>query len=86
MSLDRYPKDRVDSPATWGVTVTPSDSEPLPFVTKCLRVGGAGDLTVKMRDGSTLLIESVAAGEWLPVRVCRVMQTGTTATKITAFG
>lgn len=83
MSDRFYSKDRVDSPARYGLAVVPD--EDLPFPSKCLRVGGAGDLSVIMYDGTDLLIEAVAAGEWLPIRVWRV-NGATTATKITAFG
>ena len=72
-------------PADRIAAVTPSDSTDLTGV-RGLRVGGAGDLAVRMVNdsGTTVTISSVTAGELLPLRVTRVMA-ATTATAITAF-
>ncbi|MGE4043323.1 MAG: hypothetical protein AB7F35_00615 [Acetobacteraceae bacterium] len=75
----------LDSPAVGGEAVTPSDSVDLTKESRCLRVGGAGNLAVVMSDGSNLTITGCLAGEWLPICVTRVKATGTTATNITSF-
>lgn len=69
---------------TFGAAVTPSDSADLSDVTRGIYVGGAGDLTVAM-SGTNVTISGVTSGTFLPIRATRVLATGTTATKITAF-
>lgn len=64
-------------------TVTPSDTAPV----NCeigLHVGGAGNVTVKNRDGTTAVF-AVAANTRLIGRFYMVMATGTTATAIVAL-
>ena len=75
----------LDSPATSGEAVTPSDSTDLTTVSRALWVGGAGNINVIMSDGTTLLFSGVAAGTLLPLRVSRVKSTSTTATLIVAI-
>lgn len=70
------------SPARGGQQVTPSDSVDLTKLTKAVYVGQSGDLSVIMEDGSPLTFEAVAAGTLLPIRVSRVMSTGTSANGI----
>jgi hypothetical protein len=48
-------------------------------------VGGAGNLTVTMQDGSDLTLTGVTAGSVLPLAVTKVKVTGTTATSIAAL-
>lgn len=71
-----------------GQAVTPSDDTLIASPVRALWVGGVGNLTVLMNNSgvTTLLIEDVPAGTWLPISVKKVMATGTTATKIVAFG
>ena len=70
-------------PAKRFFAATPSNTADLAFVTTALYVGGAGDVTVRA-DGSTqnVTFTAVPAGSVLPIRVARVMATGTTATNI----
>ena len=66
--------------------ITPSDSTDLPLgVSRLIRCGGGGDLSVVDLTGETVVIPSVLAGEPLPIEVTRINQTGTTATLITAL-
>lgn len=65
--------------------VTPSDSVDLSQVSRGLYVGGSGDISVVMKDGTTVTLKSVVAGSVLPVRVSRVRATSTTATDIVAL-
>lgn len=76
-----YPVTR-DEPSDNYAAVTPSDSTPLPWLSRGLFVGGAGDVVVVRRDGEQVTFTGVAAGTWLPIRVAGVMATGTTATSI----
>lgn len=45
-------------------------------------VGSAGDLAVVLKNGSTLTLPSLEPGVIYPVRVRRVLETGTTAAGI----
>lgn len=77
---------RDNTPAT-GVTVTPSDGADLPSgLCHSLHVGGAGNLSVYMGPNSTTAVTIVAtAGSYHPIKVRRVLSTGTTATGIVAL-
>lgn len=70
--------------ATTGFAVTPSDVTVFTTPTRGLYVGGAGNLTVTMSDGTVLLFAAVPAGSFLPLVVTQVRSTGTAATLITA--
>lgn len=73
------------NPAEYAVAVTPSNTTDLTNVTRALYIGGAGDVTVDMPDGSTVLFANALAGTILPIRVKRVRSTGTAATGIVAL-
>jgi hypothetical protein len=66
------------------VAVTPSNTTRIAD-TKALYVGGAGNLAVEFPNGNSVTINGVTAGTLLPLRVRRVLSTGTTASDITAF-
>ncbi len=68
--------------ATRAVAVTPSDSTDLEYTTRGLYIGVAGNLSVVMAGGDTVIIP-VQAGLH-PLSVSRVRATGTTATGIVA--
>jgi hypothetical protein len=61
------------------VAITPNDSTDLGEVTRALYVGTAGDVKVMCLDSSQVTFTAVPAGTVLPVRIKRVMNTGTTA-------
>ena len=67
------------------VAVTPHDTTELAVVTRALYVGGAGNVSLLMGDGTTVILSGVTAGSMLPIRVRRVNATSTTATNIVAF-
>lgn len=74
-----------DWPVIEAVAVTPNDSTDLPFVTKCLHIGGAGDVCVDLAGGGTAIVyKNLAAGTLFPRRVKRVYAANTTATDIVA--
>jgi len=74
--------DDLLSPASHAAAVTTSDD--LPFASKQLWVGGAGNVTLITVGGDTVAYNSVPAGTYLKVRAARVKSTGTTATNIVA--
>lgn len=73
------------SPPEQAVAVVPADGTDLACVTRAIYVGGAGDLRVRMQGGAEVTFAAVLAGALLPVRVTRVLATGTSATAIVAL-
>lgn len=71
----------LESPATRIVEIIPDDAAPLAFVTRAITVETAGHLQVVTSAGDTGRV-FVAAGIAFPLRVSRIMATGTTATGI----
>lgn len=76
------PSRQVD-PAGFAAAVTPNDDTDVAPLARGVFVGVGGDLTVVM-EGSlvTTTFKNVGDGQLLPIRVRRVMATGTTATNI----
>jgi hypothetical protein len=72
-------------PATDALLVTPNDSSDLPFITRAVYIGGAGNLAVVMHSGLVAVFVSLPAGSLIPVRVVKVFATGTTATNLLAM-
>jgi hypothetical protein len=70
------------SPPEHGQAVVPSDGADLGHVTRALFVGSGGDLAVRLQDGTALTFANVPAGALIPIRVARVLATGTTASQI----
>jgi len=68
----------LESPIQRAISVTPNDATDLPYVTRALYLGGAGDVAVAFKDGSTATFVGMGAG-WHPLRAVRVLATGTTA-------
>ena len=76
----------VDWPAPRAAAITPSDTVDLPWITRAIYVGGAGDVKVDMGDSGTAIpFTAVPVGTVLPIRVKRVYATGTTATNLVAL-
>lgn len=72
------------SPAGRFAAVTPSDGVDLAQVSRALFVGVAGDLAVIGAGGDTVTFAHAPVG-YHPIRVARVLATGTTATNIVAL-
>ncbi len=72
----------LESPASSAQSVVPSDTIDMPHITRAIYVGGAGDLSVEMKDGGAVTFKNVGAGAVVAIRVSRVFATGTTATDI----
>ena len=75
----------IDAPYSEAVAVTPSDSADLTWCTRALVATGAGNVAVYMKHSTTSVTLGISAGSPLPVRVDRVLSTGTTATGIVAL-
>jgi hypothetical protein len=73
------------SPAIDGNMVVPSDSGDLAHVTRALYVGTGGQIAAQLVSGSTITLSAVPAGTLLPLRVRRVMATGTSAGDLVAL-
>jgi len=69
------------SPPEHAAAITPAD-QPLAHVTRAVYVGTGGDLAVKMAGGAVVTLANVASGSLLPIRVERVLASGTTASQI----
>lgn len=67
------------SPPEHAVAILPDDTGDLAITTRALFVGLAGDVTVRMAGGGVVTLANVPAGTLLPIRVDRVLATGTTA-------
>jgi hypothetical protein len=76
----------LNEPAVNAAAITPSDTTDLTQFTRFLYVGGTGDVTVNMAGtGATILFKAIPVGTVLPIRVSRVLATGTTATNLVAL-
>lgn len=70
------------SPAAEALEVTPSDVTVLSPPCRSLFVGTAGDVAVDMQRTGTAITYVAPGGVVLPVRVSKVLATGTTASDI----
>lgn len=68
----------LESPASAAFPIIPSDSADLALSTRALNVAVSGNVRVQTVDGSIATL-FVAAGVAFPIRVQRVLATGTTA-------
>lgn len=68
------------SPATHAEPIVPNDSQSLAIATRAVYVGGGGDMRVRMLSGETVTFTGLQAGQFYPLRIVRVLATGTTAT------
>lgn len=82
--FSRFASD-LSSPATGGQDITPSDGTDLTIFSRALWVGGAGSLRVITVEDDTINLVGIPAGTLMPIRVKRVLATGTTATAIVAL-
>ena len=81
-----YESTDLDDPANSAVSVSPSDVTDLTDIPRALYIGGAGDITVNMfGSGAGIVFAGLPAGAILPIRVSRVLATGTTSASIVAL-
>jgi hypothetical protein len=69
----------LNGPAVHAFPVTPDDATALPETTRALYVGSGGAVSAELQSGAVATFAAVAAGSVLPVRIVRVLATGTTA-------
>lgn len=78
--------DSVASPANHCWVVAPSNTDPLPYVTKAIRAVGAGTITFRAKGDSADVAHPVLDGERIDVRATHIRVTGTTGvTSIIAY-
>lgn len=65
--------------------ITPSDTADLDVPIAGIYVGGAGDVTAIMRDGTAGVFKAATVGLILPIAPRRINATGTTATNLLAL-
>ena len=70
------------NPGGTHVSVTASDSTTYDPPLSFLYVGGAGNVAITDKDGTTVTWVGLAAGSIIPMRCVKVMSTNTTATSI----
>ncbi|MCM2396971.1 hypothetical protein NBH19_12905 [Rhizobium sp. S95] len=69
----------LSGPASTGFAILPDDDVDLVETTRGLYLGSGGDIAVVMASGASIVLTSVPGGSILPLRVSRVLDTGTTA-------
>ena len=70
----------LSSPVENGLEITPSDEATLPYVTRALYSGTGGDITLRLAGGAVLSLVGTTPGAVYPLRVDKVLLSGTTAT------
>ncbi len=75
----------LESPAREALAVVPSDMVDLGFSSRSIYVGVSGDIAVHMIDEATPVIFKAVPVGILPIRVDRVLATGTTANDLVAL-
>jgi hypothetical protein len=70
----------LQTPVRTSFVITPSDTTELPFVTRAIYIGSAGNLTARLADDTTsVAFNGLPPGTVLPIRVRQVYATGTTS-------
>ena len=70
------------SPPENAAAIVPSDGADLAELTRALYVGGGGDVALRMAGGEFVTLANLPAGTLIPLRVARVLASGTTATAL----
>lgn len=69
-------------PICGGFDVTPDDGGDVATMTRGVMAPSAGDVAVVLKNGDAITLPGLAPGVVYPVRVARVLATGTTAAGI----
>ena len=77
--------DGAGEPARQAYAVTPHDDNEVSIVPRALYIGVTGNVAVTMFNGDNVTFVGVPAGQFLPIRVKKVLATNTTATDIVAL-
>ena len=72
----------LSGPASSGFQIVPDDDDDLSEATRGLYIGQSGDLALTTVSGADITLKAVPAGSLLPIRVRRVLASGTTASDI----
>lgn len=82
--IDRFHESAasLSGPAAHAFAITPQDGADLAETIRAIYCGVGGDLAVQMLSGAVVTLRNVSPGHILPLRVTRVLQTGTTATDL----
>lgn len=75
-------KTGLTSPAREAALITPDDTADLSAPSRAIFVGQSGNLAVQMVSGQTVTFANLQAGMVYPLRVARVLATGTTASDV----
>lgn len=75
----------IAGPASHGFAVAPSDSSLLSETTRGVYVGTGGNIAALLLSGASVTFTSVPSGALLPVRLTKIMATGTSASNIVAL-
>lgn len=76
------PQGGASAPATDAFVITPNNGSDLAKPARAIYVGTGGSLAVTTVAGNTATFVSVPSGTILPIWVCRVSATGTTASNL----
>jgi hypothetical protein len=78
--------DDVSAPARRTTAIVPHDTNDLADLPKAIYIGGGGDVALMaVADNTARTFKAVQVGSILPIRVRRVLATGTTATNLIAL-
>lgn len=81
-------------PATGAILVTPSDDDPIsydfgngaePITSRGISCKVGGDIAFEDKEGNQFIATGLAAGVVHPISAYKILDTGTTATDITAY-
>ncbi len=70
------------SPPEHAAAILPDDAAELSHATRALYVGGTGDVSVQLLAGDIVTLANLPAGTLLPIRIIRVLASGTSATSL----
>lgn len=70
------------TPANDAFAITPTDATDLPRLTRGLYVGTGGSVALVTADGSSVTFANLSSSVVLPMRIARVLATGTTASDL----
>ncbi len=77
-----YTATGMSGPATNAFDIIPDDAADLTQITRALYTGSGGDIALIMQGGGMVTFKAVPAGVILPLRIKKIMLTGTTATNM----
>lgn len=85
--LDQFAEHAIGltAPAVRADVVTPDDITDLSVASRAVYVGDTGDLTVETVNGDVVTFVNIQGGGIYPLRVRRILATGTTASNLLAL-